>query len=223
MPLLATPRHRRVAIRSSRSRGVDPSTLYLALSRKTSRVHPSGGTSAPARPTDSITSSAGVTEDKAYHSCFLSYSTKDEEFAQKLHSRLRSAGITVWFSPADIQAGKKLHEQIKAGIQDTDKLLLVLSEHSMASEWVATEIRRARKGEVKEGKRKLFPIRLIEFDLIRDWECFDADTGKDLGVEVREYFIPDFSKWTDQDSFEKAFDRLLKDLKAVKAAGTGPD
>jgi hypothetical protein len=49
--------------------------------------------------------------------------------------------------------------------------------------------------------------------VIRGWECFDADTGKDLGVEIREYFIPDFTNWKDYDAFEQAYRRLLNDLK----------
>ena len=49
--------------------------------------------------------------------------------------------------------------------------------------------------------------------MIREWECFDADHGKDLAVEVREYFIPDFSAWKDNDAFEVAFSRLMKDLR----------
>ena len=54
----------------------------------------------------------------------------------------------------------------------------------------------------------------MDFDTLRDWTCFDADSGKDLAVEVREYFIPDFSNWKDHDAFEKAFGRLQQDLKA---------
>jgi hypothetical protein len=84
----------------------------------------------------------------------------------------------------------------------------------MKSEWVMTEIRKARKAETREKRRKLFPIRLVDFETIKDWECFDADHGKDLAVEVREYFIPDFSNWKEHDSFEAAFSRLLRDLKA---------
>ena len=41
----------------------------------------------------------------------------------------------------------------------------------------------------------------------------DAEIGKDLAVEAREYFIPDFSKWEDHKSFEKAFEQLLRDLR----------
>ena len=34
----------------------------------------------------------------------------------------------------------------------------------MSSEWVKTEIAKARKREVKEGKRVLFPVRLVGFE-----------------------------------------------------------
>lgn len=149
-----------------------------------------------------------------FYSCFISYSHQDEGFATRLHSRLRDVYIRVWFAPEDIRGGQKLHEQIDRAIQIHDRLLVVLSESSLRSEWVMTEIRKARKAEIKEKRRKLFPIRLIDYELLREWECFDADTGKDLAVEVREYFIPDFSNWKDHDSFEVAFEKLLRDLKA---------
>jgi hypothetical protein len=67
---------------------------------------------------------------------------------------------------------------------------------------------------VKDGKRVLFPVRLVPFDVLRDWESFDADTGKDSAREIREYFIPDFSNWKERDSYQMAFQRLVKDLKA---------
>ena len=68
--------------------------------------------------------------------------------------------------------------------------------------------------ERREGKRKLFPIALVPFSAIRDWEYIDTDSGKDLAVEVRQYFIHDFSNWKDHDAFEAAFARLLRDLEA---------
>ena len=149
-----------------------------------------------------------------WHSCFISYSTKDDEFARRLHSRMREANMRVWFAPEDLKGGEKLHEQLFKAIQIQDRLLVVLSENSIQSEWVMTEIRKAREVEKKEKRRKLFPIRLTDFETLRNWTCFDADTGKDLAVEVREYFIPDFSNWKDHDSFESAFARLKKDLEA---------
>jgi len=143
-----------------------------------------------------------------------SASGKDQEFADRLHEGLQNKGVRCWFAPHDVKAGEKLHEQIDAAIRLHDKLLLILSEHSMNSEWVKTEIAQARKREMKEGKRVLFPVRLVEFETLRDWECFDSDTGKDSAREIREYFIPDFSNWKDHDSYQTAFQRLAKDLKA---------
>lgn len=122
-----------------------------------------------------------------FYSCFISYS---------------------------IQSGRKIHEQIDEAIRVYDRLLLILSDHSMNSSWVESEIAKARKREVREKRQMLFPVRLVDFEVLRDWEHFDADTGKDSAREIREYFIPDFSNWKNHDSYKKAFDRLLRDLKS---------
>jgi len=174
------------------------------------------GCGLPENFTAFLTSHIGAQEALQFYSCFISYSHKDEDFAKRLHSRMRDANIRVWFAPEDIKGGEKLHEQIDRAIQYHDKILIVLSESSLQSEWVMTEIRKARKDEIKRKRRKLFPIRLVEFDSIREWECFDSESGKDLAIEVREYFIPDFSNWKNHDSFEIAFGKLLNDLQAAE-------
>lgn len=171
-------------------------------------------------PDDFITfipSHFGIQQAIQFYSCFISYSTRDEEFAQRLYSRMRDEKLRVWFAPEEMKGGQKLQEQIERAIQLHDRLLLVLSESSMQSEWVMTEIQRARETEMREGRRKLFPITIVEFEKVKAWRRFDADTGKDLAREVREYFIPDFSNWKEQDAFEKAFARLLHDLRAEEA------
>src|SRR5271157_5878296 len=71
-----------------------------------------------------------------FYSCFISYSGKDQEFADRLYERLQNKGVRCWFAPHDVKAGEKLHEQIDQAIRLHDKLLLILSEHSMNSEWV---------------------------------------------------------------------------------------
>jgi 3-methyladenine DNA glycosylase AlkD len=84
----------------------------------------------------------------------------------------------------------------------------------MRSEWVATEIAKSRRRERSEGKPVLFPIRLVDMKTIQEWECFDADIGKDSAREIRDFFIPDFSNWKDLAAFEAAFVGLLSDLRA---------
>jgi uncharacterized protein YjbI with pentapeptide repeats len=149
-----------------------------------------------------------------FYSCFISYSTKDQEFAERLHADLQAKGVRCWFAPEEMKGGRKLHEQIDEAIRLHDKLLLILSEHSMSSNWVKTEIANARGREKREGKQLLFPITLVPFEAIKRWKSFDADIGIDSAREIREYFIPDFSNWKDHDSYQTAFQRLVKDLKA---------
>ena len=119
-----------------------------------------------------------------------------------------------------MQAGKKVHEQIDQAISISDRLLLILSDRSMNSEWVKTEIAHARQKELNENRRVLFPLSLVPFEKIKSWKNFDADTGKDSAREIREYLIPDFSRWKDHDAYSAAFERLLRDLKAEKQANT---
>ncbi len=166
-----------------------------------------------------------------FYSCFISYSTKDQEFADRLYADLQNKGVRCWFAPHDMQSGKKIHEQIDEAIKVYDRLLLILSEHSMASPWVSTEIGKARKreralemerleavkrGEAKERRRVLFPVGLVGYEAMREWECFDGDLGTDSAKEIREFFIPDFSGWkTDHDGYKREFERLVRDLKAT--------
>ncbi len=165
-------------------------------------------------PEDFITYAKSLaTNPIEFYSCFISYSTKDQDFADRLYADLQNKGVRCWFAPHDVQGGRKLHEQIDEAIRLHDKLLLILSPYSMESEWVKTEIAKARKREVRDERRVLFPIRLAPFETLRDWECFDADTGKDSAREIREYFIPDFSNWKNHDSYQEAFQRLISDLK----------
>jgi hypothetical protein len=159
-----------------------------------------------------------------FYSCFISYSIKDQDFADRLYADLQNKGVRCWFAPHDIRAGKKIHEQIDEAIRIYDRLLLILSPASMGSEWVKTEISKARKRELHEKRRMLFPVRLVEFETLRNWECFDVDAGKDSAREIREYYVPDFSRWKDHDIYQKEFEKLLRDLRPERqpGPGTGP-
>ena len=96
-------------------------------------------------PEDFITylpSLIGTMQPIQYQSCFISDSSRDEEFARRLHEKLRGEKLRVWFAPEDMQGGQKFIEQIDRAIQVNDRLLRVLSEHSTgpsarrASEWL---------------------------------------------------------------------------------------
>lgn len=59
---------------------------------------------------------------------------------------------------------------------------------------------------------------LTEAMLARPPTSLFPSSTSDLAVELREYFIPDFSNWKDHDAFEVSFARLLEDLRAEEPA-----
>jgi hypothetical protein len=152
-----------------------------------------------------------------FDSCFISYSSKDEAFAKRLHSKMRDTNLRAWFANEDLKGGYKLHEQIDEAIRIYDKVIIVLSPESLRSKWVMNEVRRTRKAELANNQRKFFPIALLPYKELEDWECLDPETGTDLAAEIREYYVPDFRDWKNHDSFERAFAQLLEGLKAVDA------
>lgn len=115
-----------------------------------------------------------------FYSCFISYSTKDQGLADRLHADLQNKGVRCWFAPHDIKGGKKIYEQVDEAIRLYDRLLLILSDASMTSEWVKTEIANARQREIREKRQMLFPISLVPYERIKEWTAFDADTGQGL-------------------------------------------
>jgi TIR domain/Pentapeptide repeats (8 copies) len=153
------------------------------------------------------------TKSGIFHSVFISYSSKDEEFATLLYAYLHAAGVEVWFAPKDMRGGRKIYDQIYGALDSRDKVLLVLSENSIASDWVNSEILKTRDRERKEGRQMLFPIRITEYEKIKNWVAFDADSGHDLAREVRSYLVPDFSNWRDEIHLKAAVKRLLDDLR----------
>jgi hypothetical protein len=95
-----------------------------------------------------------------YYSCFISYSAKDDDFAKRLHADLQNKGVRCWFAPHDMRIGDKILDTIDAAIRLREKVLLILSKDSIASDWVEIEVKKAYAEERTRGRTVLFPIRL---------------------------------------------------------------
>jgi hypothetical protein len=147
-------------------------------------------------------------------SCFISYSTKDEQFAERLHADLQNNGVRCWFAPENLKIGDKLRSSFDEAIRLHDKLMVLLSENSVKSSWVEKEVETAFERERKEKRTVLFPIRLDDA-VMETQEAWAADIR-------RMRHIGDFRNWKDHDSYKRALERLLRDLreenKAVSAA-----
>ena len=141
-----------------------------------------------------------------YYSCFISYSNQDESFVRRLYADLQNHNVRCWFAPEDLKIGDKFRHRIDESIRIHDKLLLVLSEASIASTWVGYEVEKALDKEPEGKPNVLFPIRL-------DKEILTCET--DWAKDIRNSrHIGDFENWKDHDAYQVAFKRLLRDLKA---------
>jgi len=146
-----------------------------------------------------------------FYSCFISYSNKNDEFARRLHSRMREESLRVWFAPEDLKIGEKIRPGIDEAIRIYDKLLLILTEQSIDSEWVEDEVESAFEKEANQNKTVLFPIRLDNAVM---------ETQKAWAAKIRRTRnIGDFRKWQTHGDFQKSFNRLLRDLKAEEKRG----
>ena len=96
-----------------------------------------------------------------FYSCFISYSSKDQEFTDQLAGRMRDKHLRVWYAPDDIKGGQKIIDQIDSAIRLHDKLILVLSPDSMHSEWVQREVRVTVQREREENRRKFVPHSIV--------------------------------------------------------------
>jgi len=141
-----------------------------------------------------------------YYSCFISYSSTNEDFAKRIHADLQDSGVRCWFAPEDMKIGDKIRHAIDSAIRLRDKLLVILSETSVNSQWVETEVETAMEEERERGEPVLFPVRID--DAVMETKAPWARMLR------RERHIGDFTGWKNHDSYQKAFERLLRDLKA---------
>jgi WD40 repeat protein len=92
---------------------------------------------------------------------FLSYSSANREYAEKLAADLRGAGISIWFDQWEIAVGESIIKKIQSGVEENDFVIVVLSQASVASDWVRRELNLALMNEIELAKVILLPV-LIE-------------------------------------------------------------
>ncbi|NEQ50738.1 MAG: toll/interleukin-1 receptor domain-containing protein [Leptolyngbya sp. SIO3F4] len=142
-----------------------------------------------------------------FYSCFISYSHKDEDFAQRLHADLQNKGVRCWYAPEDLPIGAKIRPGIDEAIRRYDKLLLILSKNSVNSQWVEQEVETALEKERDHNNQVvLFPVRLD--DAVMD----SGDGWTRLIKNTRN--IGNFCQWKNHDAYQKSLERLIRDLKA---------
>lgn len=146
-----------------------------------------------------------------YYRCFISYSSKDTRFCDRLYFDLQAKSVRCWYFPEDATWGEYVWGEIDRSIKDYDKLLVVCSKHSLQSVPVQREIERALNREDGERKNILFPVRIDNY-LFDGWE---HPRKADILAKV----VGDFRGWKGNAAkYDTAFHKLLKALNAEELA-----
>ena len=135
---------------------------------------------------------------------FISYSHADGTFVDKLESHLNNKGIRFWRDVHDMKSGR-IETQIDRAIRQNPTVLLILSEHSLQSDWVEHEVRTARELEKDLAHDVLCPVALDD-----SWK--NSPWPRRVMEQIMEYNILDFSMWHDDDRFGHTFNKLIDGL-----------
>jgi len=144
------------------------------------------------------------------YSCFICYSSKDDDFAQRLYADLQAKNIRCWRFDKGARWGEPVKGWNDAAIRYYDKLVVICSKHSLQSPPVIREIERALQKEDRERKNVLFPIRIDDY-LLKKW---DHSRKADVVKKV----VGDFRGWDNLATYSKAFSRFLDALNRPQQA-----
>lgn len=117
-------------------------------------------------------------------SLFLSHSSADKTFVEKLAKDLEGVGVNVRFDKWEIKVGDSLTGKIEEGLQANDYLGLVLSPAAVASEWVKAELSAAWCRQMSSRKIVVLPILYQDCEipfLLEDRKYADFRTSYDEG------------------------------------------
>jgi TIR domain len=143
-------------------------------------------------------------ESEEFNSCFISHSVEDLKFAKRLRADLEGTGVRCFMS-TDLKIGDRIRTSIEDSISRCDKLLLILSRHSILSPTVEDEVELAYEIEVRSPRTNLLlPIRLDN--------AIDKTNVPWAAKLRRSRHVGDFTNWKTRVFYQEAFSQLLHDL-----------
>src|SRR5882757_8082592 len=105
------------------------------------------------------------------HDVFVSYASQDAATANAVVEALERQGIRCWIAPRDVTPGSQYADEIVGAINDSKIVVLVLSEHAVASSHVGKEIERA-----SSKRRRIIALRTDAAALTRALEYFLSES-----------------------------------------------
>ena len=209
---------------SANHNGPAPSVSTRSFDRRArSPKSSSAGAACPNTSSRDQRALAGSIEPIQFYSCFISYSTADQEFASRLNKDFEAAGIRCWKWDHDARIRSKPPGRDRPSDSHEREACTNREESSLKSPAVNREIERAIVQEDERLKLKgkggkeidadvLFPVTLDRY-IFGKWK-------HERKVDVTKKVIADAKGWdSDAGIYAKVRDKLIRDLKAEASAG----
>ncbi len=134
----------------------------------------------------------------SYNDVFISYGRKESKnFARKLHDRLVSDGLKVWFDQEDIPLGVDFQDQIDDGITNAHNFIFIIAPHAIDSAYCAKEIELAHS-----YNKRMIPLLHVP--------PTSAEQEEKIHPAIRRI---NWTPFQEEDKFEENYHGLLNVLK----------
>lgn len=137
---------------------------------------------------------------------FISYSTKNQKTADAMRDLLKESGIKTWMAPGDIPAGSKYAKVINRAVKDCACFILVLSEDSQNSVWVAKEVERA-----VNYRKPIIPIQIEDVVLNDEFELY-ISTDQVVMIKEIKKIIASLRTYVKTSESENSADEIDKGI-----------
>ena len=179
-------------------------------------------------PEDSVNYQRTITASAdRFYTCFISYSIKDQAFTERLQDDLQTQGVRCWYFPADSlggnwvpriaspdEVGLWIGEDVDRGIRYYDKLIVVCSGDSLASERIRDEIIHGVQKQSETGRWLFSPVAISD-------AAYDRRNRYVRGLRLWRHVMFDFRGWEDPQVYRSALDRLIQDLNRDQEVSVG--
>jgi hypothetical protein len=115
---------------------------------------------------------------------YISYATQDEQFVKLLNSQLEQFGHMTFVTTTSLMPGSSWRNEMNKALEESDAIVVLISESSVSSKWVMTEIGMAIGYSQHRGKPLIIPVVIDEVPLPLQINNFQAIIDTSRQVEV---------------------------------------
>lgn len=126
---------------------------------------------------------------------FINYASQDSAFVKKLVSDLNAVGVGTWIDADNLSAGTNFANALVDAVRNADAMIIVVSQHSIRSQWVISELGWAARFDVL-----MVPFVVDDADAqvilsyMRSFQIIDARKNYDLALKALVAIMPDSAK-----------------------------